>query len=245
MTSAPKWTSAYLCLAAIPMAIALCSNAIADDTAANSPPAVVTAKIRMDPTRPIQLHENHPTESLRLRESGLCGIRIEVDTAGEILATQLISASGSERLDAACSASFANAHMLPAAINGTPVTRWASIPIAWNTPGTSHTYRPQPFNDEQLPVPTVQTDYELHVGPRFYPESSRAMRQQGDCTVHVFVTEVGTTSEITVTKSTRFATLDQACAFAIQQAPFVPAHRDGVAVAGWADINISWRLPAK
>jgi hypothetical protein len=46
--------------------------------------------------------------------------------------TQLISPCGSERLDAACLAAFASGHLLPAAVNGTPVTSWASIPIAWN-----------------------------------------------------------------------------------------------------------------
>jgi len=91
-------------------------------------------------------------------------------------------------------------------------------------------------------VPIAQTDYELQVGPRFYPDTSKAMHQQGDCTVHVFVKEDGTTSNITVTKSTRFATLDQACVIAIQQALFVPAHEYGAAVAAWADINIMWRL---
>jgi|ERR1700722_16434383 len=245
MASAHKWSSTYLCFAALPVAIGICSDTRAGDTTTtNSPPAIVTANIRMDQNRPIKLGENYPVESRRLHEAGICGVRVEVDIAGDVLATQLISSAGFERLDAACLANFANGHLLPAAINGTPVTRWASIPIAWNTTGAAHTYRPQRFNDEQLPVPIVQTDYELHVGPRFYPDTSRAMHQQGDCTEHVFVNEDGTTSNITVTKSTRFATLDQACILAIQQAKFVPARKNGIAVAAWADINIIWRLPA-
>jgi TonB family protein len=245
MTSARKWTFACLCFAAFPIAIAICGDTKADDTpTTNSPLTVGTAKIRMDPTRPIKLHENYPAESRRLHEAGICGVRVEVDTAGDVLATQLISSAGFERLDAACLANFANGHLLPAAINGTPVTRWASIPVAWNTTGAAHTFRPERFNDEQLPVPIVQTDYELQIGLRFYPDTSREMHQQGDCTVHVFVKEDGTATNISVTRSTRIATLDQACILAIQQAPFIPAHKDGIAVAAWADINIIWRLPA-
>jgi TonB family protein len=244
MPCAPTWSSAYLCFAALPIAIAICTDTKADDTTTNAPPAVVTAHIRYDKNRPIQLGENYPAESRRLHEAGICGVRVEVDTAGDVLATQLISSSGFERLDAACLRDFANGHLLPAAINGTPVTSWASIPVAWNIAGAVHTYRAQKFNDEQLPLPIVQRDYELHVGPRFYPDTSRAMHQQGDCSVHVLVNEDGTKTNITITKSTRFATLDQACILAIQHAKFVPAHKNGIAVAAWTDINIIWRLPS-
>jgi len=245
MNGARILSPAFLCFAAFAIANCVCSDTKADDTTtSNSPPVVVKTHIRMDKSRPLKLRENYPVESRRLRESGICGVRIEVDTAGDVLATQLISSTGFERLDAACLADFANGHLLPAAINGMPVTSWASIPVAWNITGAPHTFRPQRFNDEQLPVPIVQTDYELQVGPRFYPDTSRAMHQQGDCTVHVFVKEDGTASNIAVTKSTRFATLDQACVIAIQQANFVPAHKNGTDVAAWADINIMWRLPA-
>jgi TonB family protein len=53
----------------------------------------------------------------------------------------------------------------------------------------------------------------------------------------------GSLSHVAVTKSSGFEPLDQACVSAIQQAPFIPAQRDGTAVAASTDINVSWRFP--
>jgi TonB family protein len=60
-----------------------------------------------------------------------------------------------------------------------------------------------------------------------------------------FTSKAGAPSGITVTKSTGFANLDQASILAIQQAHFIPAHKNGAAVAASADIDIIWRAPAK
>jgi outer membrane biosynthesis protein TonB len=45
-----------------------------------------------------------------------------------------------------------------------------------------------------------------------------------------------------VSKSTGFPTLDQGCVQAIQQASFIPAHKDGETIQAYATINMSWRL---
>jgi len=91
----------------------------------------------------------------------------------------------------------------------------------------------------------VRKDYQLKIGPDHYPPESRELHQEGDCTIHGFVKEDGTASNISVSRSTGFAALDQACIFAIQQAPFVPAQANGAAVGAFFDINISWRLPTQ
>jgi TonB family protein len=51
----------------------------------------------------------------------------------------------------------------------------------------------------------------------------------------------GTPKEVSVSKSTGFATLDQGCVKAIQQAPFIPAHKDGEAIEANATIKVTWR----
>jgi TonB family protein len=53
----------------------------------------------------------------------------------------------------------------------------------------------------------------------------------------------GKLSHVAVTKSSGFEPLDQACVSAIEQAPFIPAQRDGLLVAASTDINISWPFP--
>jgi len=85
----------------------------------------------------------------------------------------------------------------------------------------------------------------LEVGASDYPVTSRRMYQEGDCTIRVFVKEDGTASNMSVSKSTGFAPLDQAVCLAIQKAPFVPARSNGKTVGAFTDINIPWRLSAK
>jgi protein TonB len=69
------------------------------------------------------------------------------------------------------------------------------------------------------------------------------MHQEGDCVVKLYVTPDGALTDMAVSKSTGFATLDQACISAVQGARFKPAMRDDAAVGAWTKINISWRLP--
>jgi TonB family protein len=239
MNSAPKRTSDFLSFAAIPLAIALCSNTKADDSTPTTPPTVVRTPIRVDTVHPTRYGNDYPHLPLN-GEGGLCGVRIEVDTEGNVLATQLIVSTGVPRVDAECVLSSADVHFVPATINGTPITSWASTPVDINAVRTLRLP-----NDGQLTVPIIKSDYELRVGPHFYPFEARAAQQEGDCTVHVLVNENGATSNVTVTKSTHYDTLDQACILAIQRAAFVPAHKDGAAVAASTDINIFWRLPVK
>jgi TonB family protein len=207
----------------------------------NSSPLSVETPIRLDKSHMPKIgNEFYPQESRLRREEGICVVRMEVDTDGLVRATQLVSSSGSERLDGACLTGFANGQFLPATLNGKTVTTWANIPTAWRL--STGSGLPKKLDDDQITVPIIQKHYQLRVGPGDYPVASRTMQQQGDCTIHVFVKEDGTASNVTVSKSTGFATLDQACLKAIHEAPFIPAHRNGSATGAFADINISWRL---
>ena len=71
------------------------------------------------------------------------------------------------------------------------------------------------------------------------------MHLEGDCSIRVLVKEDGTTSDIQISKPTGYATLDHACVSAIHEAPFEPLRKDGIAVRAWAEIHMSWRLPAR
>jgi TonB family protein len=188
---------------------------------------------KIDQEHPLRIGEDfYPIESRRLNEEGMCVVRVEVDIDGHIRATQLISSSGFERLDAACLAAFADGRLIPATVDGRPVASWAAIPVKWKLSGRDFSA-----------IPQIREDYQLKVGPDFYPGSARERHQEGDCVVHVAVGIDGRAIEAALKKSTGFAALDQACLQAVEQAEFVPARQFGVKLAAWADINISWRLP--
>jgi TonB family protein len=80
------------------------------------------------------------------------------------------------------------------------------------------------------------------VGPDYYPDEALKIHVEGDCAVHALIAEDGGPREISVTQSTGFPTLDQACVLAIQQAQILPKKDKGIAVEGSIDINMSWRL---
>jgi TonB family protein len=92
------------------------------------------------------------------------------------------------------------------------------------------------------PIPKVEEESQIKVGPAYYPEESRRRHEEGECVVQVFVEPEGTLGEIAVTKPTRFAALDQSCVSAVRDTKFVPAKVNGVVVGAWADIVMSWRF---
>jgi TonB family protein len=93
-------------------------------------------------------------------------------------------------------------------------------------------------------TPHMPDDYQPEIGRSYYPKTSLVMRQEGTCLVHFQVPEGGTPSDISIAKSTGFASLDQACIKAIQDAQFIAAKRDDKYIATWTDILISWRIPS-
>jgi TonB family protein len=201
----------------------------------------VETPVRVDPKHPIRLGDNYPALSKKSGEEGLNVVRIEVAADGVVRATQLVSSSGFARLDEASLSAFAGARMIPATIDGEPVSTWANIPVAWNLAGHS-TYRPHRVSDAEIQVPIIAKSYRLKVGPNDYPSESRAAHQEGDCVIRAQIDKEGAVIDVRVDKSTGFATLDQACIQAIQRAPFIPAHQNGEAVEAVATINMGWRL---
>jgi TonB family protein len=167
------------------------------------------------PKHPIKLGENYPALSKKRGEEGLSVVRIEVDADGVVRATQLVFTSGFARLDEASLDAFTGARMIPATINGEPVNTWVNIPIAWNLAGHS-AYRPHRVNDTEIQIPIILKSYRLKVGPNDYPPESRGSHQEGDCSIRAQIDKGGTVTEVSVSKSTGFATLDQACVQAIQ-----------------------------
>ena len=89
----------------------------------------------------------------------------------------------------------------------------------------------------------IADDYQLETGPEYYPPTALQMKLQGNCIARTLVDESGKAVNVSLTKSTGFATLDQACVLAIRHARFVPAKKDGVAVQATIDLLLDWRLP--
>jgi TonB family protein len=207
-----------------------------------TPVGVTKTPPRMDKNNPPRIRGQYP-ESMLLSKEVRCVIHAEFGPDGFIRATQVVSSSGIDEIDRACVTEMMNWQFIPATLDGKPVAKWAYLPLDWARVGQHTTGRAR-GPDPSL-VPQIQKDYELKVGLIDYPPESRRLGQEGDCSVHVYVEADGTPRNTAVRKSTGFALLDQACIAAVNQAVFVPAKENGVAVAAWTDINIRWRLSAQ
>jgi TonB family protein len=215
-----------------PLAHDLAAPPPAPTTALSSPPTGRTPP-KQDPNYPLHLGEQYyPVESRRLGEEGTCVVRLHVGEDGYIRATQLVSSTGFERLNAACLSSFDDGRMIPATVDGKPATSWYLLKVNWKLSGSLSI------------TPQIRDDYNLKVGPDDYPAISRKLHQEGDCVVHVTIERDGAPSSVSVTKSTGYAPLDQACLAAVQQAQFIAARLQGKMFTASTDINISWRLPS-
>jgi TonB family protein len=188
----------------------------------------------IDPKHPLHIGEEYyPLESRKHREEGSCLVRLQVDADGYIRATQLLTSTGFPRLNAACLSSAIDGRMIPATVGGKPTPSWHLLRVNWRLTGLG-------FND----VPRIRDDYQLKVAIDDYPPLSRKLHQEGDCVVHVTVERDGPPSNVTVTKSTGYAPLDQACITAVQQAQFIAARQTPGIVSASTDIDINWRLPS-
>jgi TonB family protein len=189
---------------------------------------------KLDPKHPLHIGEEYyPIESKRLGEEGTCVLRLQVDSDGYIRATQLLSSTGYQRLNAACLSSSKDGRVIPATVAGKPTASWFLFRVNWKLVGST-------FADK----PRIRDDYYLKVGPDYYPPLSLKLHQEGDCIVRVTVEKDGPPSTVTITKSTGYAPLDEACLAALKEAPFIAATQTGVASQASTDIGITWQLPS-
>jgi TonB family protein len=218
------------------LALAQMENAPATQS---TPPAGAKTPAHMGPHNFPNLGEQHyPRESLKHGEAGRCIVRVQVDPDGGVRAMQLLASTGFARLDQACFGSFINVQLIPASLDGMAVVDWIDVPEMWKVIGS----RPPNIEHADLSsVPQIQRDYQLKVGPDYYPPTSLENKEQGICIVHLFVGADGATSAATISQSTGFVELDKNCLFAAQEAPFVPAKQNGAAIGAWTNIIMVWR----
>jgi TonB family protein len=205
--------------------------------------AVVRTPIKVDPRHAPRIGAAYyPPQSLKNLEQGTCHVAVLVDADGSVSAMQLLKSSGYSRLDAACLGAFIDKPMIPATINSKRITSWTAFPISWAiTSDPKHTGTRPPL--EEFAAPRLPVDYQLQVGPTFYPETARAQREEGICIVHVTVDTQGTVREARLSQSTSFNDLDHACLDAVTKAQFTPEKQVVQPVEASTEIAIFWKLP--
>jgi TonB family protein len=77
-----------------------------------------------------------------------------------------------------------------------------------------------------------------------YPAESRLLHEGGVCKVKLTVTADGNVRDVSLTKSTGYPRLDQACLEAFIHGDLLPATQDGKPVTTTLEIPITWKLAA-
>ena len=197
-------------------------------------------KPHVDPAHPLLFHGGvYPAEATRRGEEGVCWVRIMVDADGSIRASQLLRATGSGTLDGACLFAFPGQRMLPALVNGSPVIAWTNVPNVWKLNSVKHRdFDPKPPIPES--APRTKDDYQLQVGPSFYPAASGAIGQHGNCVVSMNVSEMGAVTEARVIESTKNPALDRTCVDAAAKAQFNPGIEGGHPIKSSTYLAMYW-----
>jgi TonB family protein len=236
-------SAAMLCLWMAAPAQAIDPPFQADQTppassATETPP--IRTHVRLDPKHPPKIGSDfYPPLSVKNGEQGTCYVGLFVDTDGSVPAMQLVKSTGYGGLDGACFEAFKGVSLIPATLNGKPVAGWVVLPIGWALHNAGQVrYPPLPdFSTPRLPA-----DYELSVGSKYYPESSRARHEEGACIIEASVGSDGSVNSTKTLKATGFNDLDRACVNAISQAKFIPEKQDGHPVPDSTYIAIYWHL---
>jgi TonB family protein len=84
----------------------------------------------------------------------------------------------------------------------------------------------------------------IRIGSWYYPDESRVLHEEGVCKVKLTVAADSTIHDVSLTQSTGFPRLDQACVAAFSHGGLLPATQDGKPVTTTLEIPITWKWTA-
>ncbi len=113
------------------------------------------------------------------------------------------------------------------------VMPFALFSCATQPPGVAHTVimakvRPDPAHP-------------IRIGEN-YPAESRVLHEEGMCRVKLTVTADGAARDVSLTQSTGYPRLDEACLEAFVHGGLLPATQDGTPITSTLEIPITWKL---
>jgi TonB family protein len=91
-------------------------------------------------------------------------------------------------------------------------------------------------------IPTLDPNNPPHLGTEYYPPESVRLHEEGKCKVKLMVAADGTIRDVTLTQSTGYARLDDACLKAFASGGLLPATLDGKPVDGYVEVPITWSI---
>jgi len=162
-------------------------------------------------------------------EEGIVGLRVRVRQDGSVADTQVVTSSGSMRLDQAAQEVVKDWRYEPAILNGAPVDSSVSVEIVWA------------LETLRFEIPE-QMAKNL---PSYYPPAAAARREQGVSVVRFLTAPDGSVAKAFIDRPSGHPTLDEAAVNMVKTgwklAPGTSA--TGNPIGGWFRVNVAWLAP--
>ena len=162
-------------------------------------------------------------------EEGIVGLRVRVRQDGSVADTQVVTSSGSMRLDQAAQEVVKDWRYQPATMNGAPVDSSVQVEIVWALETLRFEITPQMAKNL----------------PDYYPQDAMRRGEKGVSTVRFLTAPDGSVVKAFIDRPSGHARLDEAAVNMIRTGWKLSggATTTGDPVGGWFRVNVAWVLP--
>ena len=171
----------------------------------------------------------YASESYLDGEEGIVGLRVVVRQDGSVADAQVVTSSGSMRLDQAAQEVVKDWRYEPANLNGAPVEASVPVEIVWALETLRFEITPQMARNL----------------PSYYPVDAARRREQGVSIVRFLTAPDGSVTKAVIDRRSGHAQLDEAAVNMIRTGWKLSAGSTttGEPVGGWFRVNVAWVLP--
>jgi TonB family protein len=218
-----------ICLAltcGVQIGVAQDSSATSNVIDAKNPPAGFVAP-RPSAERDLSM-ARYARESYLDGEEGIVGLRVVVRQDGSVADAQIVTSSGSMRLDQAAQEVVKDWRYEPATMNGAPVEASVSVEIVWALETLRFEITPQMARNL----------------PSYYPLDAARRREQGVSIVRFLTAADGSVTKAVIDRPSGHAQLDEAAVNMIKTGWKLSggSTTTGEPVGGWFRVNVAWVL---
>jgi TonB family protein len=189
---------------------------------------------------------DYPQTARKDGKTGAVTASFEIDVAGRVSGSHVVASSGTQELDEAMVAAFAQCSFKPTVRNGEPAPSKLELRYVWQLAGPNRlpVAAPAPAAAPVAqPISTPARIDSSSCAKPSYPPGAREKGEQGVVTLGFSVGADGAVRTSRIETSSGFADLDSAALAALSNCRFSPAMANGKPIDNaWTTMNYAWSL---